>query len=65
MKKKSFFCVETILFIVCSLLLGIYSAVCFINSPESVTAFNVCLVSFAWLFCSSLMFVLAVSFRDF
>ena len=54
MKKKSFPIIETILFIVCSLLLGIYFAVCFINSPESVTAFNVCLVSFVWFFCSGL-----------
>ena len=64
MKKKSFFCVETILFIVCSLLLGIYFAVCFINSPESVTAFNVCLVSFVWFFCSGLFGAMLFLMRE-
>lgn len=64
MKKKSFFNVEMILTIIFSLFIGIYFIVCFIDSPESVTVFNVCIVSFFWLLCSFLFNVFAYAVCD-
>lgn len=64
MKIKSFFNVEMILTIIFSLFIGIYFIVCFIVSPESITAFNVSIVSFVWVICSFLFGVLAFTFRE-
>ena len=64
MKKKSFFNVEMILTIIFSLFIGIYFIVCFIDAPESVTVFNVCIVALFWLLCSFLFNVFAYAVYD-
>lgn len=64
MKKRIFFNVEMILTIIFSLFIGIYFIVCFIDSPESVTVFNVCIVSLFWLMLSFLFNVFAYAVSD-
>ena len=64
MKKEYFFNVEMILTIIFSLFIGIYFIVCFIDAPESVTVFNVCIVALFWLLCSFLFNVFAYAVYD-
>lgn len=64
MKKKNFFNVETILSVICSFLIGIYFVYSFIESPEQITVFNISVASFAWLFYSGFIAMIASLIRE-